>query len=443
MGAEPAVHGRDGHLGGAGGRALRRADRLHGHEPVPERAPGAGRRLSRVERPGAAGRHRAAGLAVPVRRRGHLGRQLLHRHRRQPARVRQRQHHVDPQRALRVDERTRAAPSRSRTPATSTSARAPAPTARRPASAASATRTPRARASSSSTRSKEQARGQLPNNTWLQQQLTANMNINQTCNAFWNGSSVNFYRSGRRLQQHRRDRGRLRPRVGPRDGQQRRQRQRSRTRARASPTSTWRCASRSPASAATSATRTCGGYGNPCLTCTGVRDIDWDQRALDQPHDHHLDRRQLSGGGPGPCGGEVHCEGYGLRRDGVGPVQPRPARRGLQRRHRARRSRPAPPTSARARWATCTSACRAAAAALPARPTSTSWRRTTTTATSPTARPTTGPSARRSTATASPARRRSRARAAAPLAPTHRPVVTGTARRQGRPAVLGCGARAP
>jgi hypothetical protein len=42
----------------------------------------------------------------------------------------------------------------------------------------------------------EQARGWLPGNTWLQAQITANMNLTQTCNAFWNGSTVNFYRSG-------------------------------------------------------------------------------------------------------------------------------------------------------------------------------------------------------------------------------------------------------
>ncbi|MFY1827991.1 endopeptidase [Myxococcus fulvus] len=42
----------------------------------------------------------------------------------------------------------------------------------------------------------ELGRGWLPNNTWLQNQLTANVNINSTCNAFWNGSTVNFYRSG-------------------------------------------------------------------------------------------------------------------------------------------------------------------------------------------------------------------------------------------------------
>jgi hypothetical protein len=42
----------------------------------------------------------------------------------------------------------------------------------------------------------EMARGYLPNNTWLNAQLTANVNINQTCNGFWNGSTINFYRSG-------------------------------------------------------------------------------------------------------------------------------------------------------------------------------------------------------------------------------------------------------
>jgi trimeric autotransporter adhesin len=36
----------------------------------------------------------------------------------------------------------------------------------------------------------------LVGNAWLASTVTANMNINQTCNAFWNGSTVNFYRSG-------------------------------------------------------------------------------------------------------------------------------------------------------------------------------------------------------------------------------------------------------
>jgi trimeric autotransporter adhesin len=44
----------------------------------------------------------------------------------------------------------------------------------------------------------EMARGWLPTNTWLNgtSVLTANVNINATCNGFWNGSTINFYRSG-------------------------------------------------------------------------------------------------------------------------------------------------------------------------------------------------------------------------------------------------------
>jgi trimeric autotransporter adhesin len=40
------------------------------------------------------------------------------------------------------------------------------------------------------------ASGFLPGNAWLASTVTANMNINATCNAFWDGTTVNFYRSG-------------------------------------------------------------------------------------------------------------------------------------------------------------------------------------------------------------------------------------------------------
>jgi trimeric autotransporter adhesin len=44
----------------------------------------------------------------------------------------------------------------------------------------------------------EQARGWLTTNTWLNSRLTTNVNINQTCNAFWSSAAgtINFYRSG-------------------------------------------------------------------------------------------------------------------------------------------------------------------------------------------------------------------------------------------------------
>ncbi|MEA2560535.1 MAG: hypothetical protein QOH06_2039 [Acidobacteriota bacterium] len=44
----------------------------------------------------------------------------------------------------------------------------------------------------------EQARGWLPSNLWLQNRITTNVNLNNTCNAFYSsaGGTVNFYRSG-------------------------------------------------------------------------------------------------------------------------------------------------------------------------------------------------------------------------------------------------------
>src|SRR4029077_4335462 len=45
-------------------------------------------------------------------------------------------------------------------------------------------------------RIKEVVRGWLPANTWINQQLTINVNLNQTCNAYWNGSTLNFFKSG-------------------------------------------------------------------------------------------------------------------------------------------------------------------------------------------------------------------------------------------------------
>ncbi|HEX6863536.1 MAG TPA: endopeptidase, partial [Thermoanaerobaculia bacterium] len=42
----------------------------------------------------------------------------------------------------------------------------------------------------------EQARGWLPANAWLQSQLPTNVNISDVCNAYYDFSSINFFRSG-------------------------------------------------------------------------------------------------------------------------------------------------------------------------------------------------------------------------------------------------------
>jgi hypothetical protein len=45
-------------------------------------------------------------------------------------------------------------------------------------------------------RVKEVGRGWLPSNSWLSAQLPVNVNIFDYCNAYWNGFSINFFRSG-------------------------------------------------------------------------------------------------------------------------------------------------------------------------------------------------------------------------------------------------------
>lgn len=46
------------------------------------------------------------------------------------------------------------------------------------------------------TNTNRKAAGFLPGNLWLQGTLAANVNLGQTCNAFWDGLSVNFFASG-------------------------------------------------------------------------------------------------------------------------------------------------------------------------------------------------------------------------------------------------------
>ncbi|MCP4572506.1 MAG: hypothetical protein GY838_09175, partial [bacterium] len=48
-------------------------------------------------------------------------------------------------------------------------------------------------------------------------------------------------------------------------------------------------------------TTVCTGNGDPCLTCTGVRDIDYLMRESGQPHDYTWSNAN--------CGGSVHCVG--------------------------------------------------------------------------------------------------------------------------------------
>ncbi|HEX9944509.1 MAG TPA: fibronectin type III domain-containing protein, partial [Thermoanaerobaculia bacterium] len=164
-------------------------------------------------------------------------------------------------------------------------------------------------------RAKEIARGWLPTNSWLNAQLTANVNINQTCNAFWNGSTINFYRSGggcgntgeiEGVSLHEYGHG-----LDSNDGN-----------GSAPDNGTGETYGDFTAALATHSScigsgflgSNCGGYGDSCTSCTGVRDIDWAKHASNTPHtvaNFTQARCPTSAiGYVGPCNREGHCESY-------------------------------------------------------------------------------------------------------------------------------------
>ncbi|WP_224361763.1 endopeptidase [Hyalangium versicolor] len=171
---------------------------------------------------------------------------------------------------------------------------------------------------------KEQARGWLPNNTWLQGQLTSNVNINSTCNAFWNGSTVNFYKSGGGC----RNTGEIGAVFDHEWGHGMDNFDSNGTLSNSSE-------GYADIAAIYRLQTSCVGYGffqtsNPgcgqtpdgtgynsneaqtgaahCdLKCSGVRDADWDQHAdhtPDTPQNHVCPR---CSSGTGPCSRQVHC----------------------------------------------------------------------------------------------------------------------------------------
>ena len=148
----------------------------------------------------------------------------------------------------------------------------------------------------------EVAQSHLPSNNWLQDTLTANMNGSGffLCNAFWSGS-VNFYRSAAGCSNtgelagvfdhewgHGMDDNDANPNISsPGEGI---------ADIYAALRLNDSCIGRNFLVGTP-----CSGYGDPCIECDGVRDIDWANRQSGEPHD--LDWINAN------CGGTSHCEG--------------------------------------------------------------------------------------------------------------------------------------
>jgi CARDB len=180
----------------------------------------------------------------------------------------------------------------------------------------------------------QMARGWLPDNAWLNDQVTANMNIPQSCNAFWDGSTVNFYRSSADCRNtgeipavfdhewgHGMDDNDALPEISS-PGE--------------APADMYAMLRLNTSCIAQGffRTGTCDGAGDLCTICTGVRDADWTKRVSGLPHDikwilsSYLTNPGIPGvlapGGcvgytgvppdipgvtAGPCGLSTHCEG--------------------------------------------------------------------------------------------------------------------------------------
>ncbi len=165
---------------------------------------------------------------------------------------------------------------------------------------------------------KAKASAWLPSNTWLQAQMGDKVNLNQTCNAYWDGTAVNFFKSGGGCSNtgelptvflHEAGHG-----LDSNDG---------------SPSSTVGSSESYSDINAVLVThqscvgvnfipgQQCSGYGNACTACTGIRDADYAKHTYSTTP---ATPSQLSGttgfhcskssSYPGSCGYEGHCESY-------------------------------------------------------------------------------------------------------------------------------------
>ncbi len=120
------------------------------------------------------------------------------------------------------------------------------------------------------------ARSYLPSNSWLQGQLRDNVNLNQTCNAYWNGSTVNFFKSGGGCSNtgeiaaiflHEWGHG-----LDSNDGNGSSPDNGS---GEAYGDTTAMMQTHSSCIGPGFLTSNCSGYGDNCTSCTGVRDVDY------------------------------------------------------------------------------------------------------------------------------------------------------------------------
>ncbi len=157
----------------------------------------------------------------------------------------------------------------------------------------------------------EQARGYLPDNSWLNAPINGVTNTSQTCNATWNTgtNTATFYNSGggcgntgeimavvhhewgHGMDANSVNSGISRPGEGIADIYAQNMLNDS-------------CIGRGFFEDGL-----CTGFGDPCLECSGVRESDWALQQSGEPHDVDWIIEACPDGSGTPCGRSTHCEG--------------------------------------------------------------------------------------------------------------------------------------
>ena len=158
-------------------------------------------------------------------------------------------------------------------------------------------------------RGKDIARGWLPGNAWLNNQLVVSVNNQGACNGYWNGSRIQLFNAipgacGASGEEpgfilHELGHG-----IDQNDGTGL---DLGSTEAYADVTAALTLHNSCVAPGFRAAN--CDSYGDPCTSCTGLRDIDWGKHVSGVPHTvaNYIQPR-CGTGGSGLCGGEPHCE---------------------------------------------------------------------------------------------------------------------------------------
>ncbi len=158
-------------------------------------------------------------------------------------------------------------------------------------------------------RSAERARYWLPDNAWVRNPVQVNVNVNATCNASW-GGQLNMYKAGNGCGNTAELHGVLVHEWGhgfdQNDGGGYDNTSEGYADVVAAYDARLSCIGRGFDEGGGN----CSGYGDTCLNCTGVRDIDWNARTFKRPATPQDFLTNQCGGGGGPCGKETHCEGY-------------------------------------------------------------------------------------------------------------------------------------